>query len=1122
MKRKSSRSRSCESLCNRYLLTFLLVAVTGFVQAQPLQLTGLPAGSLGAWAEILVEEGPALSLDEAQAKQREGLFHADDRPVLTYGIGARPRWVHLALFNPTAEPLPLQIVTGATWADRLDVYIVHDRQLSASWQTGDSVPRPQGLTPAIGYTLPASFAPGRSDLYLRAEMVDPFVLPIELMTEQQALSNERQVHYSYGLIYGFLLALLAYNFMLFVGLGERSYLYYGLYLFSLVVANLAYTGHGYAWLWPGQATLQRYVILALMVLYGCCGLLFASRFLALAEHAPRARRWVNRYILAGVALFAASVAMGSQFGAALVAFSFVTLFSIGMMLLGVIAVRRGYVAGRYFLIATLFGMLGAVSTSLSVWGWVPFNTLTYHAVEYGALIEAALLALALAHRVNEMTANLSKITVSHDDLSSEVRERKRTEEMLRRSEESLKESQRIAGLGSYVLDIPAGVWQSSEVLDQLLGIDDRYERSVQSWLALIHPEDRLMIEDYLGNKVIGRGEAFDKEFRILRHSDQALLWLHGLGELEFDAKGHPVRMHGTIQDITEQKKIEAELRIAATAFEAQEGMMITDADNRILRVNTAFTHITGYSAQEVVGQYPGMLSAGRYAADFYAAMWESINSKGSWEGEIWNRRKNGETYPEYLIITVVKDGAGTVTNYVATFNDITASKAAADEIKNLAFFDPLTRLPNRRLLLDRLRHALLSSAHSARHGALLFIDMDNFKTLNDTLGHHMGDLLLQEVAQRLLTCVREGDTVARLGGDEFVVVLEELSNAQMEAASQAESVIEKILDKLNQPYKISIHEHHSSPSIGVTLFSGEQFGMDELLKQADIAMYQAKKAGRNTWRFFDPSMQTTVMARLTLENDLRHAILEQESIKLYYQAQVDSSGRVIGAEALARWDHPQRGFVPPDEFIPLAEDCGLILPFGHWVLVTACRQLAAWATRPESAHLTLAVNVSASQFRLPTFVEEVLVLIDHFGINPEKLKLEITESMLLDNINSIIAKMTELKMRGINFSMDDFGTGYSSLQYLKQLPLSQLKIDQSFVRNIAVDTNDKAIVRTIIAMAQSLELDIIAEGIETQEQRELLLGKGCTRYQGYLFGRPMPIEQFDASLKIFQSEQHEK
>ncbi len=449
----------------------------------------------------------------------------------------------------------------------------------------------------------------------------------------------------------------------------------------------------------------------------------------------------------------------------------------------------------------------------------------------------------------------------------------------------------------------------------------------------------------------------------------------------------------------------------------------------------------------------------------------------------------------------------------ATVRDITGRKQAEEEIKSLAFYDSLTHLPNRRLLMDRLKQALASSARSRREGALLFIDLDNFKALNDTLGHDMGDLLLQQVAQRLESCVREGDTIARLGGDEFVVMLEDLSEHNLEAAAQAESVGEKILAVLGQPYQLGVHGHHSTPSIGVAIFSDHEQSQEELLKQADIAMYQAKKAGRNTLRFFDPQMQDSISARVSLESDLRRAISGQEQFMLYYQPQIDSSGHVTGAEALVRWQHPERGMVPPAEFIPLAEETGLILPLGHWVLATACRQLAAWGERPETAHLTLAVNVSVKQFRLPTYVDEVLALVDYFRINPARLKLEITESLMVERVKDIIAKMNLLKARGISFSMDDFGTGYSSLSHLKLLPLYQLKIDRSFVQDIVSDDSDKAIVRTIIAMAQSLNLNVIAEGVEDEAQRQLLMNKGCANYQGYLFSRPVPIGQFEALLK---------
>ena len=558
-------------------------------------------------------------------------------------------------------------------------------------------------------------------------------------------------------------------------------------------------------------------------------------------------------------------------------------------------------------------------------------------------------------------------------------------------------------------------------------------------------------------------------------------------------------------DITERKWIEAELRIAATAFEAQESIIIADANNEILRINQAFTETTGYSARDAVGQTPCLLRSDRHDAAFYAAMWDSIIHKGTWQGEIWNRRKNGEIFPAWLTITAVKDDRSAVTHYVGTMIDITKRKAAEDKVKYLAFYDPLTQLPNRQLLLERLEQALAASAGSQRHGALLLIDLDNFKTLNDTLGHGMGDLLLQQVAKRLIDYKCESEAVTRLGGDEFVVMLENLSDAPGEAARQAETVGQSLIALLTQTYLLAGYEHYSTSSIGVTLFNGYQESVAELLKRVDFAMYQAKAAGRNTMRFFDPAMQAAVTARAVLEVDLRDAVREGQFL-LYYQAQVDGAGDLIGAEALVRWRHPRRGMVSPAEFIPLAEETGLILPLGHWVLETACKQLIVWAAQPEMAHLALAVNVSARQFRHPDFVAQVRAVLDHSGANPEKLKLELTESLLVANMEDIIAKMTALRAWGVGFSLDDFGTGYSSLAYLKRLPLDQLKIDQSFVRDILTDPNDAAIARTIVALAHSLGLAVIAEGVETEAQRDFLTRNGCHAFQGYLFGRPGPAE----------------
>ncbi|WP_309418615.1 EAL domain-containing protein [Telmatospirillum sp.] len=462
--------------------------------------------------------------------------------------------------------------------------------------------------------------------------------------------------------------------------------------------------------------------------------------------------------------------------------------------------------------------------------------------------------------------------------------------------------------------------------------------------------------------------------------------------------------------------------------------------------------------------------------------------------------------------TLAKDAEGGPTipkRLVGTHVDISMRKATEDENRYLAFYDPLTCLPNRRLLFDRLHQALVSSARSKHHGALFFIDLDNFKDLNDTLGHDQGDLLLQQVALRLATCIRKSDTVARLGGDEFVVMLEDLNESRDEAADQAEIVAGKILVTLNETYQFDDHDIRSTPSIGATLFGKDADSVDELLKQADLAMYQAKAAGRNTLRFFDPDMQAAVVARAALEIDLRGAIANRQ-FSPYYQAQVDSSGHVVGAEVLLRWLHPQRGTVLPYEFIPLAEKTGLILPLGNWVLDAACTQLAQWAGKAGMAGLTVAVNVSARQIHQPDFVDQVLAILRRTGAIPQKLKLELTESLLLEDVEDIIGKMTALKSFGVSFSLDDFGTGYSSLSYLKRLPLDQLKIDQSFVRDILNDQNNATIARTIVTLGHSLGLAVIAEGVETGAQRDFLASIGCLVYQGYLFSRPLPLADFEA------------
>jgi diguanylate cyclase (GGDEF)-like protein/PAS domain S-box-containing protein len=564
-------------------------------------------------------------------------------------------------------------------------------------------------------------------------------------------------------------------------------------------------------------------------------------------------------------------------------------------------------------------------------------------------------------------------------------------------------------------------------------------------------------------------------------------------------------------DLTERHRADAELRIAAAAFEAQQGIIVSDPDQVILRVNKAFNESFGYQEADVVGQTQALIRSDRHSDAFYVEMNQQLRQAGRWAGEYWTQRKNGEVFPVWMHITAVLDELQSVSHYVTTLTDITQRKHDEDRIRQLAFFDPLTELPNRRLLMDRLQRALAMSDRSQRCGAVLFIDLDHFKTLNDTLGHESGDHLLQQVAKRLLACVRESDTVARLGGDEFVVMLEGLNERFDLAEDEAKATARKILLCLKQPYPLMEQAFHSSASIGVALYNGHSVAIDELLKQADLAMYQAKATGRNGMCFFDPTMQDSVNARASLESDLREGILLGQFL-LFYQPQVDAVGRVTGAEALLRWRHPVRGMVSPLEFIGLAEETGQILVLGNWVLETACQQLLAWARDPLLAHLSLAVNVSARQFSEPDFAAYLLGLLDHTGANPKNLKLELTESMLVDNLEDIVTKMSKLRERGIGFSLDDFGTGYSSLSYLKRLPLDQLKIDQSFVRDVLVDANDAAIARTIVSLAQSLGLSVIAEGVETEEQRDFLAQNGCHAYQGYLFSRPLAQQDFEKFL----------
>lgn len=575
--------------------------------------------------------------------------------------------------------------------------------------------------------------------------------------------------------------------------------------------------------------------------------------------------------------------------------------------------------------------------------------------------------------------------------------------------------------------------------------------------ALLGVERKKLLKRRFAGFVANDSDQWYRHFAHTRQRDSVQrceLLLKRKGSVDFHAQLDCVHMQDkdtssiriALSDITARKLAEEELRIAAITFQTNDGIVVTDANGVILRVNHAFTKLTGYSEQEAVGQTPAMLKSGRQDRDFYERMWETLKRDQYWQGEMWNKRKDGKIYAEWLTISAVLAPDGHVSHYVGNFSDITKDSEAEAEIHRLAYYDPLTQLPNRRLLTDRLGQALATARRSGHYGALLFLDLDNFKTLNDTRGHDVGDLLLVEIAQRLQANVREGDTVGRLGGD--------------------------------------------------------------LLKHADLAMYHAKESGRNSLRFFDPAMQAKLDERSELERELRHA-LERGQLQLHYQVQIDNARTAIGAEALLRWEHPERGHISPAQFIPLAEETGLILPIGLWVMQMACAQIKTWSANPATRGLQLAINVSARQFRQANFVTLVQQKLTASNINPQCLKIELTESLVLDNVSDTVIKMNTLKEMGVSLSMDDFGTGYSSLSYLKLLPLDQLKIDKSFVCNVATDANDAAIVKAIITMGRTFGLHVIAEGVESTEQHEFLDRHGCHGYQGFLFGKPMPIEQFN-------------
>lgn len=692
----------------------------------------------------------------------------------------------------------------------------------------------------------------------------------------------------------------------------------------------------------------------------------------------------------------------------------------------------------------------------------------------------------------------------------DITERKLNEVTLRESEKLFRIIFERNPLGIAVIDSLTGAIQ--QVNHKFANIVGRSVELMQSidWMQITHPDD---IKDDVGNMTLmleRQTSGFNMIKRYLK-PDGSIVWVD-MTVVPIDVKDTYPKHLCIIDDITEKRKSQEQLKLLETSIShlndvvlITEAEPISDSGPRILFVNDAFERMTGFTREEVIGQSPRILQGPNTQKEELNRIRQALKTWKPIRVELINYKKDGSEFWMELDITPIADSTGWYTHWVAIERDITERKQTENKIEQLAFYDSLTELPNRRLLIDRLKHQLVSCTRSRKHGALFFIDLDNFKNLNDSLGHDIGDLLLIKVAQRLSQCIRKSDTASRFGGDEFVLMLPDLSEIYQQAYKQTNMIGDKIITAFATPFLLKGTNHYITPSIGVTLFSNEDKEVERLLKNADLAMYQAKAAGKNSIRFFNSLMQETVSRRATLEAELRLA-LDQEQFTLHYQPQITCNSPV-GVEALVRWQHPQLGMVSPAEFIPAAEDSGLIIPLGMWVLKKACNQLVLWSKIIELSEMTIAVNVSVRQFSHIGFIDDIKKVIKDTNVDPTKLKLELTESILVSNTEDAIYKINTLKAMGIGFVLDDFGIGYSSLSYLKQLPLDQIKIDQSFVRDILIDSDDATIAISIIRLAQSLNIDVVAEGVETPGQLEFLTEHGCDKYQGYLFSKPLPIDQ---------------
>lgn len=679
------------------------------------------------------------------------------------------------------------------------------------------------------------------------------------------------------------------------------------------------------------------------------------------------------------------------------------------------------------------------------------------------------------------------------------REQELVRHHIKRSEERLTLALDSAQEGLWDWDLRSDSVFFSPRYSQLLGYSpEQFGNGRADWEALLHPEDRSLVLQRIHNLLEEPRSYYEGIYR-LRHRDGDYRWLLARGQLLLDEQGQPSRFIGTSVDITQRRADEDSLRQAAAVFDStQEGVLVTDRDQKIVHVNPAFSRITGYSAEEVLGQSPNLFKSGRHDAAFYHSLWHALEQRGAWSGEIWNRRKDGDVFPMWQCIRSIHDENGTLSHYVAVFSDISAIKRSQHELDYLAHHDPLTTLPNRLLFSERIEQAL---QRDKQRGALLLIDLDHFKIINESLGHNTGDQLLKLIGERLGGCFDKQLTLARLGGDEFGLLSNNCANAE-----QASQLAQRLLDSLTQPFLIAGDTLFIGASIGISLFPEDGNSVEQLLRNADSALFRAKGSGRQTFSFYSQDMTTLARQRVKLEAELRQA-LEQNQLRVYYQPihRLDD-GRMVGAEALVRWQHPERGLVPPGEFIPMAEDSGLIGAIDAWVLEQACIQMGQWLQRGVKLEF-VAVNVSSRLFSRGELDLRVARVLAQTGLDPARLELEVTESAVMDDPDRALELLQHLHSLGVRLAIDDFGTGYSSLARLKRLPVDKLKLDQSFVRGLPSDPEDAAIARAVITLGQSLGLRVLAEGIETAEQAAYLRESGCLLGQGYWFGRPQPAEQ---------------